>query len=143
MAGGETSKEPKDFPKPENFGFILAEVHLEMVDEDNEPMTSCVLRPTETSATPKNPRNRPRGKVQNQALGILRNLETLLEPKPVLGDSSSFSLSANLVSVDEWRDACIDAGINRQTFYDLRKPLEKQGFITFIGGHVRSCSRSV
>lgn len=131
----EANKEPKDFPKPENFGFTLTEIDLGTIDEDNKPITSCVLRPIDE--IPTAPPKRPRGKMQRQALSILQQLESQLEPEPV-EDGSPFIISNHLISTAEWRDACFDADIKKQTFYDLRASLEEQGFITFVGDNVRS-----
>lgn len=131
----EIGKPPKDFEEPEPFSFRFKSVQLGSVDEDGSPITSCVLLPTET---PANLRKQPRGKMQRKGLQILKSLESKLGQPAPNTDGSGLSLTNHTVSLAEWKTACLDAEMKESSFYDARRALERDGFITILGDRVRS-----
>lgn len=99
-----TATKMKDAAEPEPLAFRIAQVELDLVDDRGEPVTSAVLDPI-GYAPPKT--KTPRGKWQGFALQKLRAMGGVGEEVPL----------------NEWRQACIDAGMPRQRWTDVRDAL--------------------
>ena len=128
-------KPPKDFEEPKEFSFKFKSIELGPTDEDGDPITSCVLIPTEI---PLAPEKRPQGKVQKRALSILHKLEAPIYKKQFGAEQTGISIAEHTISKCEWRKACLDAGIKESSFYSAYEPLERDGYIITLGDRVRS-----
>jgi hypothetical protein len=104
-------EEAKDFASGAQDHFTLSAVEVG-TDIEGDPITSCVVEPTDTPAVTADPR---RGLSENQ-----RVMLTVLEEAGFGG-----------LTVDEWNQRARDAGIGarRQALYETRVKLKRQGLI--------------
>ncbi|WP_084191443.1 AAA family ATPase [Algiphilus aromaticivorans] len=98
-----TATKMKDAAEPEPLAFRIAEVELDLVDDRGEPVTSAVLDRIDFCR----PATQRRGKWQCLALEKLRALGGTGEE----------------VSLDTWRRACLDDGMPRQRWHEVRDSL--------------------
>ncbi|HOX15839.1 MAG TPA: helicase RepA family protein [Smithellaceae bacterium] len=86
-----TCTKAKDHSEPEPLSFELKPVDLDWLDENGEPMTSCILQRVDLSTTDKSISLRGTKRIAYDCL---------------------IKLGGNGVDVDEWRLACYEAGIS-------------------------------
>ena len=122
----EVAKAPKDFDSPDPFAFQLTQVDLGTVDEDGNPVTSCVLRPI--AGIPTAPR-KPQGSAQTEIYDILKRLTREAPTRD--------GVDLGLVSASDWKAACIEAGRSENTFYSARRKLIEKGLIIEVGDGIR------
>ncbi|MFK3647928.1 AAA family ATPase [Lysobacter enzymogenes] len=134
VEGGDTvleSTKMKDAEHPQPMAFKFAQVELGLVDDDDRVVTSAVLRRTEIPAPGDGGEERGRrphgrgqppggGKHQTQALEILLRLHAEHVTNVMRAGRNP---SEAHVHIETWRDNCIDAGIPRNRFNDLRQTL--------------------
>ncbi|QWP79211.1 AAA family ATPase [Lysobacter sp. K5869] len=133
--GGDTmleSTKMKDAEHPQPMAFKFAQVELGLVDDDDRMVTSAVLRRTEMpqpgdegeerSGGRPHGRGQPpgRGKHQTRALEILLRLHAEHVTNVMRAGRNP---SEAHVHIETWRDNCIEAGIPRNRFNDLRQTL--------------------
>lgn len=133
--GGDTvleSTKMKDAEHPQPMAFKFAQVELGLVDDDDRVVTSAVLRRTEmpqaedktsgAGAGAGAPRGQPTGQGRNQskALEVLCRLYAE-HVRNVMGAGRSPSEAR--VHTETWRDNCIEAGIPRNRFHEVRSSL--------------------
>ena len=107
----------KDHQKPEPLAFQIRTVELGIFDEDGDPVTSAILDRIdyEPPATSK-PKT---GKHQKTAQA---ELERLCQDQGLLPDDG--------VLFEDWKTACIAAGIPANRFHDLKKKfLVRDGYV--------------
>ena len=108
----------KDAPPVEEEAFELNTVFLGVYDDDNQEVTSAILRKKDTAA----PIVQKRKTQKELAFDILE--KELKKAK-----------KAHITEVD-WRNACMKSGIGRTRFYDHRKALLSDKKIQLMGGLV-------
>lgn len=123
----------KDAEFPEPMAFRAAVVELGQLDEDGNPVTSCVLDET-AYEPPATSGKAGRGKWQTVAVEVLENLfqshrQRLLE--------KDFNPETARVSVEDWRKACVVAGLTSRTTYKrVKETLSDLGTIKIESGFV-------
>lgn len=107
-----TATKQRDIALTEPIGFKLVPV-LVGLDEDGDEMTSCVISPAAVAAA---------GAVTGKISGnVKRAFEVLCELAP---DNAP-------VGENKWKDACAPfLAQRRSAFWDVKKALEKKGYIT-------------
>lgn len=127
-----SSLKAKDFEPPPPMAFRIIPVELDnLLDEEGKPETSVILEPIEYE-----PEKAPReaaGKWQRPALDTLRDL--IAQHQKNL-EAKGFDPEGAKVSADDWRHACLDAGIPRNRFYDIRKSFIEAGVVIEEAGYV-------
>lgn len=125
----------KDAEQPPPLAFRLDTITLAgLEDEDGQPVTSAALSSV-THVPPPRAGKTGRGKNQSMALSLLAEL--LAQQRTKL-ERSGHNPDGARVKVDAWRDRLVDAGINKQRFYELRTTLVDAGLIEVeFGGYVR------
>lgn len=122
----------KDAEKPEPMAFRLRTVELGFDDEDGNPVTSAVLDETDYQP-PSKPGKTGRGKWQTVGLEAL---EVLYAEHRGRLESKSYDPDGARVLFDDWRTACIDKGMSRQSFATVKKSLIDQGSVFQEHGYV-------
>lgn len=131
------STKMKDAPRPAALAFRLESVDLGMVDEEGEPVTSAVLKPANyVPATPQGKAGR--GKHQQTALRVLQELAERHASRLTTGGHDPGTAR---VTVEDWRNACVDAGIDRRRLQEVsdslllvRKIEISFGYVSLVGG---------
>lgn len=123
----------KDGPIPEPLAFRLHTVPLGMQDYQDQEITSAVLESTDYQP-PEKPSKAGKGKWQQVALDQLQRLykefrETL--------EAAGRDPSSARVSVQDWRDACEKAGMDRRRFHDIKGKAATRGLVVIEHGYVR------
>lgn len=126
----------KDAAEPEPMAFRIRSVDLGITDDDGEPVTSAILDCTSYEPPPVQGKA-GRGKWQTVALEALRNLHR--ERRETLA-ASGFDTSTARVSVHDWRNACLDAAMPKQRFYDIRDTLAERALVNISNGFVTESS---
>lgn len=117
---GNVTLEPtdmKDAELPRQISFTLAGVTLPLTDEDGNAVSGAHLVPLDVGYQP--PKRGKAGRGRNQRLALSR-----------LADGA-------WVTTDEWRQACLEDGIDRRRWVDLCGTLEELGEIEIEGPYVR------
>jgi len=122
----------KDGETPPPIAFKLIPVELGIQDAEGREVSSAVLAETEYTEE-KTPPATGKGKWQALALSVLqdelsRRRENLL--RAGLDEDNA------TISIDDWRSACIDAGMPRNRFYDVLKTLQASKVIDVSSGSV-------
>lgn len=115
----------KDAELPSPLAFQLRAVELGMLDEYGREVTSAILNRVEYEPEPK-PTKAGRGKWQQIALEQLQRLER--EHRERL-EQGGFDPEQARVSVDVWRDACINQGMSRQSWNNTKHSLSDRGAV--------------
>jgi hypothetical protein len=102
----------KDTGIMEPMAFKFVTVELPIRNESGEPVTSAVLNQVDWELAPKSGKESAMGKNQTQALDILKQL-----------------LNAGSATLDAWQKACIESGIDRRRFPEIKNSLSKSGKI--------------
>lgn len=122
----------KEAPDPEPLAFKPRKVELGFQDSEGEEVTSVVLDPT-SYEPPARTGKEGCGKWQTKAIELLSNLYK--DCRARLEESGHDPETAR-VSVDEWKDACLDSGMEYDRFRKVKPALEKQGIVTIQQGFV-------
>ena len=124
----------KDTRTPDPLAFKLRASDLPVNDDRGEPLTSAVLDQVDyqapASSSGKASSGKGGGKQQRRALEILRNLKADCETNVI---ASGRDASEARVEWRHWRQAMMDAGINRSSAYEMRQTLSQSGDITIDG----------
>jgi len=115
----------KDAEHPAPMAFRFAEVALGIKDDEGREVTSGVLARV-AYEPPARKGTTGRGKWQTSALETLET-ELLRHRKDV--EASGRDPDTARVSVADWREACIKAGMPKNRFYDVRRTLRDDGLI--------------
>jgi hypothetical protein len=122
----------KDAEKPEPMAFRLRTVELGIEDEDGNQVTSAVLDETDYQP-PSKPGKTGRGKWQTVGLEAL---EVLYSEHRGRLESKGYDPDGSRVLSDDWRTACLNKGMSRQSFATVKKSLVEQGSIYQEHGYV-------
>lgn len=122
----------KDGPHPDPLAFRLRAVELGLLSEDGQPVTSAVLDPTSYEPPPVQGKA-GRGKHQTLALEVLAELYA---KHRATREASGHDPDGARVSIDDWRSACIDKGIKRNRFGEVRDSLTSASAIHLEHGYV-------
>ncbi len=120
----------KDAEHPEPLAFKITAVDLGIKGDDGEPVTSAVLVPAEYVPPAKNAAG---GKWQNLALKLLDGLYA--ECRGNL-ENQGYSPNGARVSVNEWVQACKDAGVPKNRLSELKIALQERKIIEIGHGYV-------
>lgn len=123
----------KEAELPPAMFFKLEGVPLPLTDEDGEQVWSCAAVTVDSEYKPPEKGSAGRGKRQTQALAALVALYS--EHGQRLQDAGRDPGEAN-VTVEDWRDRCNADGIPRQRFNEVKRSLQEQDRIHFIGPYV-------
>lgn len=123
----------KDHEHPEPKAFRLRTVELPFEDDDGQPVTSAVLDETAFEPAPSKGKA-GRGKWQTLALEVLEDLH---QKHRAAREASGHDPAGARVSIDDWRSACLDAGMPRQRFYNTKDTLAEHGLVTIERGFVQ------
>jgi len=115
-----TSTKMKDAPDPDPIAFRLATVELPFKDEDGNPVTSAILDDT-AYLPPAVQGKKGRGKWQTVAVEVLENL---YEEHADKLEAGGYDPDQAKVSTVDWRTACFNAGMSRQTFNKIKDTLQ-------------------
>jgi hypothetical protein len=126
-----TCSKAKDVEMPSPRRYVLQNVRLPWLDEDGNPVNSAAPVPTDAEPVAKG--KVARGKNQTTALRVLRDA---YERHEMTLEGRGFSPTQARVSLQEWKDLCAEAGLNRFRFRDVRARLEDTGHITVEHGFV-------
>lgn len=122
----------KDATSPEPMAFRLCSVELGVDDDEGNPVTSAILELTAYAPATKAGKS-GRGQRQTHALEIL---ERLREEHRANIAASGGDPEAAKVLLEDWRQACLDAGIPRPRFHDVKNSLSEQGAIHVAHGYL-------
>lgn len=123
----------KEAELPPAIFFKLEGVPLPFTDEDGEQVWSCAAVTVDSDYKPPEKGSAGRGKRQTQALAALVALYA--EHGQRLQDAGRDPEEAN-VTVEDWRDRCNADGIPRNRFNEVKRSLQEQDRIHFIGPYV-------
>ena len=134
-----TARKMKDAELPEPMAFRPVVVDLGTCDDEGQAVTSAVLRPEKWSPAPQTGKA-GRGRHQTTALRLLR--ETFERHRANL-ERSGNTLTTVRVTVNDWRDRCGEAGIDRRRFGDLLRTLQSSGHVRVDYGFVEMGEGSI
>ena len=122
----------KDAEIPSPMAFSLRPVELPFNDDDGNPVTSAIL--DDTSYQPRATAGKQgRGKWQTVAMEALGDLAD--EHRQRLSERG-FNPDTARVLIEDWRDACLKRGMDRRSFFKVRKTLTDQCMISISDGFV-------
>lgn len=121
----------KDTELAAPLAFQLQTVPLGIKDDQGEEVVSACLKPVEF--IPEREPKDASGKWQKLALDTLRNL---IERHRKNLETKGLDPETARVSSQDWRHECLDAGMPRQRFYEIRKTFMETGVIKEETGYV-------
>jgi RecA-family ATPase len=128
-----TNAKAKDFEPPAPMAFKIVPVEIQgLVNDEGKPEQSVILESTDFESD-----NAPRdasGKWQRVAFDTLRELSRRHRENL---EKAGLEPGGAKVSADDWRHACIDAGIPKTRFYEVRRGFIAAGIIAEEFGYVR------
>lgn len=127
----------KDAAPPAPMAFRPAVVELGAFDDDGQPITSLVLDEVEYTPpeAPQRTGHEGRGKWQRVAVEALQELYDQARGNLEAG---GYNPDAARVTLDDWRDACRDAGLrHRSTWTRILNSLTDQGAVEVEHGFAR------
>jgi hypothetical protein len=101
--------------------FHFSTVELGFNDDEGNKVTSAVLTPSGWTPAPEASAKKPVGKNQALAMDVLKQISA--------GNES--------VTLDAWREACKETGLDRSQFWYVKTGMEKRGLIHVSDGIVR------
>jgi len=120
----------KDAEHPEPMAFKIATVDLGIPGNDGEPVTSAVLVPTEYVPPAKNTSG---GKWQGLALKLLDGIYA--ENRGRL-EKQGYSPTGARVAVNDWVQACKDAGVPKNRLSELKLALQERKIVEINHGYI-------
>ncbi len=117
-----TCTKAKDHEEPEPLSFELCPVDTGWIDENENPITSCVLRQIE---------------------GVTPDCTRSLRGTRKLAYDCLLKLGGDAVDVDEWRMACYDAGISPASSSDAKRKAFKRAVSELRDMHLVSAKNDV
>jgi hypothetical protein len=124
----------KDASLPDPLAFQLHVVELGFQDEDENEVTSAILNLVEGEPHSKSAKA-GRGKWQQVALEQLQRLER--EQRKRL-ERKGFNPDQARVSIETWRDACLDQGMSRQSWNNAKRSLSDREAVSCNEKFVKS-----
>lgn len=134
-ATGSVTFEPtemKDAELPPPISFALESVKVPLIDEDGSDVFGAYLVPGGAPASPT--RGRRRGKNQATALAELARLAQEHEAEMLRAGRGPGPV---WVELEEWRQACREAEVDRRRWSDVLSALEEAGDVHVDGHHVQ------
>jgi hypothetical protein len=113
----------KEAEEPKPMAFHIRQVDLDIQDDEGQKITSAILDRTDYEP-PKGidkTGKQGRGKWQKMALQVL---ERLYEEHQQRLQKAGHPPENALVRLDKWRDSCIEAGMPRQRWSEVKRSLE-------------------
>ena len=128
------STKMKDFDSPKSMAFVIRSVELSVL-EDGTHVTSAILEDTqyEPCKPKRKGRREGRGRCQSIALEVLQGLYDKHYQEE---ESNELYSNYALVAFEDWRVACMNEGISRQTFFKVKRALSEQRLIQIQDGYV-------
>lgn len=131
------SHKMKEGELPPLMAFRLEGVKLPIVDEDLNDLWSCAPVLMDSDYQPPKRGSQGAGKNQTMALACLAELYRAHQGR--LEDGGQDPETA-LVSIEDWRKSCEEAGIKRQRFNEVKKSLDEQGRIEITHPYVTAAA---
>jgi hypothetical protein len=131
-----TCTKMKDHQPPEPMAFRLNTVELPFTDDQGNPVTSAILDDTEYQPPPINGKQ-GRGKWQTVSVEIL---QALYKKHQLNLAAKGYDSDSARVLLDDWRKACMDKGMTRQTWKRIKDNLTWNPDIAQDGSYVRLIS---
>lgn len=125
----------KEAELPPPMAFKIRSVGLGIYDDDEQEVNSAILDRVEYEPPAKAPQG-GRGKWQKTALKAFDELEQGHRERL---EKSGFDPDQARVSLASLRDACLNAGMPKQRWYETKKSLNNQGIIKIDMNHVVRC----
>ncbi len=129
----------KEHEEPPDLHFKFAAVETPWTDADGDPITSAVLDlfdgPIITEASAK-----PRGRNQSLALRVLR--ERHKRQRATLEEGGRDPAAARVLVVD-WRQDCLDAGMNSNRFNEVKQSMTERGILEFSANYVTEVATEI
>ena len=128
----------RDMASGTAFAYTLRHVHLGE-DQDGDPITSCVVQPTEGPVVKRGP------KVTGQALIALQALgEALANHGQAMADTARFPANRQCVALEQWRAWCdrmslssgFTATAQRTAFFKAKVKLQELNAVCVVDGYV-------
>ena len=107
----------KDGAEPAPMAFKIREVELGFRDKQGEEVTSAILDPTDYEAPAKQTSS---GRGKNQSIA-LKELKRLYQEHRDRLERGGFDPESARVTVQDWQEACKQAGLSRQRFQEVKK----------------------
>jgi hypothetical protein len=126
-----TCSKAKDFEAPEPRRYVLKNVPLDWTDEDGNRVNSAALVPTDAAPVVRG--KVARGKNQTTAMRVLSEAYERHASNLERGGNDPEQAR---VSVQEWKDLCEEAGLDRSRFREVREKLSNTGHISIENGFV-------
>lgn len=111
----------------------LHQVELDEVDDEGEPVTSCVMRYMPDVEAIVRAVAKRGGPNQKKAMDILRKQYALQRANV---EASGRPPSAAHVTIEKWKELCSTAGLDRFQIRDVLKSLSNSGKVRIDGLHV-------
>lgn len=127
------SNKVKDGKPLKPMNFHLNEVELDYVDDEGEPVTSCVMRYMPDVEAIVRAVAKRGGPNQKKAMDILRKQYALQRANV---EASGRPASAAHVTIEKWKELCSAAGLDRFQIRDVLKSLSNSGKVRIDGLHV-------
>lgn len=127
-----TNTKMKDHQPPEPMAFRLRTVDLPFTDDQGNPVTSAILDDTEYQP-PACQGKKGRGKWQIVSIEILKKI--YLDQQKNL-ESGGYDPFQARVTLNDWRNACMDAGMNREAWRRIKDGLFQNTDVEMDGMYV-------
>jgi phage/plasmid primase-like uncharacterized protein len=128
-----TNTKMKDFKPPAPMAFKIRTVELGITDEDGEEVTSAILDDTEYQPIPTTQGKNGRGKWQNVAIEVLKDLYETHRQRLI---SKDYDPDQARVLINDWRIACNEKGMTRQAWARIKNTLPQTQEIKFEDEYV-------
>jgi 5S rRNA maturation endonuclease (ribonuclease M5) len=130
-----TCTKMKDHEPPEPMAFRLNTVELPFTDDQGRQITSAILDDTEYQP-PACQGKKGRGKWQTVSVEVLKKI--YLDQQKTL-ESGGYDPDQARVTLDDWRTACMDAGMNREAWRRIKDNLSQNPDVEQDGIYVFPC----
>jgi hypothetical protein len=130
-----TNTKMKEHQPPEPMAFRLRTVDLPFTDDQGNAVTSAILDDTEYQP-PACQGKKGRGKWQTVSIEVLKKI--FLDQQKNL-ESGGYDPDQARVTLDDWRTACIDNGMNREAWRRIKDNLSHNPDVEQDGIYVFPC----
>jgi hypothetical protein len=130
-----TNTKMKEHQPPEPMAFRLRTVDLPFTDDQGNAVTSAILDDTEYQP-PACQGKKGRGKWQTVSIEVLKKI--FLDQQKNL-ESGGYDPDQARVTLDDWRTACIDNGMNREAWRRIKDNLSQNPDVEQDGIYVFPC----